>query len=217
MPCLFDDRPARDGGLTCWQCVDSLQELVADIAEGFVKLDPRPGNGGLQARRAPGFRSQAPGDVHVMALRDRRTRPRFLGEPHSAAALLPDWANAVRLARGQTEAQGEAVGEAAAYLVVSMDWMSRQPWIEDFRREAKIVLGQVRRANGHPNPRPQASCTAEADDLTECGGPLFAPREGERLVECPRCGTTYDLIQILASTLEGAPDAAVDRPTARPG
>lgn len=195
--CLFDDRPARDGGLTCWECVDTLTDLVSDIIEGYSKLDPKPGGGGFGGRRAPGFRSQSPGDVHVMALRDSRTRPRFLGEPHSAAALLPDWANAVREARGQLRAKGEPVGSAGHYLRVSMDWMTRQPWIEDFARQSRIVRGQLRRANGEPSPRPQASCTAEVDDMAECGGPLFAPREGESVIQCPRCGVQYDLVKLL--------------------
>lgn len=208
--CVFDDRPARDGGLTCWQCIDSISDLVVEIWDGYLRLDPQPGNQGQQVRRAPGFRSQAPGDVHVMALRDRRTRPRFLGEPHAASALLPDWANVVRDARGQAEAQGEALADAGMYLCNSMDWMTRQPWIEEFVREAKIVRGQIRRANGEPSPRPQASCpTPLAEDEGLCGGPLFAPREGERITVCPRCGTEFDLVQILASTL-GEADAATD-------
>lgn len=187
----------RDGGVTDWDCHARLHDQLVEIAERFALLSAAPGVGAVSGRRAPGFHSRPPLNLHIAALRDPRTAPAELGEPHSAPNLLISWASWVRAARRQAPAtyaeltdQGIVVAEAG-YLTGSIDWLTRQPWITTLADQARVVLSQLRSATGDPNPRPIGFCTDDPLDRPTCGHPLFAPDSGG-IVHCAGCGTSYD-------------------------
>lgn len=65
---------ADDRYVTCGGCYDKLRARITEVAERYLKLDPRPGaqfeSGG---RGAPGFGSRPPLSLHVVAMRDGRS------------------------------------------------------------------------------------------------------------------------------------------------
>jgi hypothetical protein len=60
--------------VTCDGCYDRLRELIAEVAERFLVMDPRPGATLIPGMRgAPGFGSRSPASDHVIAMRDPRS------------------------------------------------------------------------------------------------------------------------------------------------
>lgn len=67
--------PAHEGYRTCDGCLDKLRDSLKDIADRWGKLDPTPGAYAEHGSRgAPGFASRPPASVHVIAMRDRRSK-----------------------------------------------------------------------------------------------------------------------------------------------
>lgn len=194
-------RVARPGGMTDWDCHDRLREQLTEVVERYVKLSALPGGGQAPGRRAPGYGSKPPLNLHVAALRDPRTRPLELGEPHSAVNLFGTWANWLRETRGQLAPPPPSVAVREAdialllvertYLLNSLDWITRQEWVPTFAGQLRVVVRQLRAATGEPNPRPCGWCTVVYPDGSECRHPLFPPTDG-REIGCGACGATYD-------------------------
>lgn len=197
-------RQVRDGGVTCWSCIDGLRSVLVEIAERFVAVTARPGGGMAAGRRAPGFFSSPPVNLHNATLRDPRTVPTRLGELHSPLHLVLTWSNYVRAGRGQTPATHPAGRDAAVvavevrYLVDSLDWITRQAFVTLLAEQARAVRSQLRSARGERRPRPLARCTATiGDDAAVCGHPLFPPRSVSRPITCGSCGARYDAATVL--------------------
>lgn len=81
--CLLHRTPELDRGWTkadpgyrtCSTCLDKLREDLAEVGTRYRILDVRPGGSGEQGGRgAPGFGSRAPASVHIIAMRDHRSR-----------------------------------------------------------------------------------------------------------------------------------------------
>jgi len=65
---------ADDRFATCTSCYDRLRTSLAEIAERYLRLDPRPGaQYESGSRGAPGFGSRPPASVHVICLKDPRS------------------------------------------------------------------------------------------------------------------------------------------------
>jgi hypothetical protein len=65
---------ADDRYVTCGHCYHRLRTVISEIAERYLKLDPRPG-GQFESgsRGAPGFGSRPPLSLHVASMRDVRS------------------------------------------------------------------------------------------------------------------------------------------------
>jgi hypothetical protein len=204
-------RLARDGGVTCWRCLDNVEALIVEVAQRYTKLDARPTSSISSGRRAPGFASKPPLVMHIAALRDPRTVPESLGDLHNAYAFLGGWLNRVREARDQSPVRPQGFVASAQYLIANLDWISRQPWIAAFHGELKVVISQLRAATGEPNPRPMASCARpildEGGEFVDwCNAPLFPPARDENVVRCPDCDEVYnplDLLQVFVLNNNG--------------
>lgn len=191
---------ARSGGCTCWSCHDRLTAMLSEIVTRYARLSARPQGGQDFGRRAPGFHSRPPVNIHIAALRDPRTSPLELGEPHAPLNLLLTWSRWVRQIRGQDRVRYPAelddlaiIAVESTYLSTAMDWITRQPWVIDLHDQTRAVVAQLRSATGEPNPRPVGTC-----QVTDCGHPLFLPKAGLDM-RCGGCGETYepsDLIDI---------------------
>jgi hypothetical protein len=65
---------ADDRHVTCGPCYDRLRERLAEVAERYLLLDPRPGGGARWGGRgSPGFVSRPPASVHVISMMDPRS------------------------------------------------------------------------------------------------------------------------------------------------
>lgn len=199
-------RVARPGGQTDWDCHERLASGLTEMVNRYAKLTAVPGMAGNEGRRAPGYASKPPLNLHAAMLRDPRTAPSELGEAHAPMNFALTWARWIRSERGQAQ-QGflglsdlSVLDHEVMYLYNSLDWITRQHWIVEFRDQLRPVLSQLRSAGGEPNPKPVGYCKHEG-----CGSPLFPPRHGDVNIRCAGCGCTYEpLDQIRMVTAQGA-------------
>lgn len=192
----------RSGGVTDWDCHDRLTGQVNEIVTRYARLSARPQGGQGFGRRAPGYHSRPPVNIHNAALRDPRTAPAELGDPHAPLNLLITWASWMRgVRRQQRVAYPANTADLAVafiegeYLTRSMDWITRQHWVVTFDAQVRVVVSQLRSATGEPNPRPVGWCAKpvvrEGKSYT-CGHPLFPPRGSELDIPCRGCGASYE-------------------------
>ena len=210
-------RVLRDGGVTCWQCFDNVALSISEIARRYIRLDASPSRAGDPGRRAPGFGSRPPLNIHIAALRDPRTLPDQLGEPHNAHAMLASWANYVRHDRFQDYVRNESLASATNYLLVSLDYITRQKWVVELAAQVRVVLSQLRSATGEPNPKPVGWCiepqfSADATFEDWCNHPLFPPREGEVNIRCGGCGAVYDPLRQIKLRIQNERDPGAGDP-----
>lgn len=198
-----DDRRriARSGGVTCWLCHDRIAEQLGEIVQRYARLTAKISHSHDFGRRAPGYHSRPPLNIHAAALRDPRTAPVEVGEPHAPLNLFISWANWIRGQRRQATLASYPTQDDLAildfewrYLTNSIDWITRQPWVDRLAEQAKAVVNQLRTATGEPNPRPIGTCDGIEGVTAGCGHPLFPPTEG-RGVQCGGCGAVYDPLE----------------------
>lgn len=214
-------RALRDGGVTCWPCHDGLGQSIGEVAWRYVRLDASPSRAGDLGRRAPGFGSRPPLNIHIAALRDRRTTPDRLGEPHNAHRMLGSWANYVRVERSQDYVLSEGLAGATNYLLANLDWITRQGWVPELAAQVRVVVSQLRSATGEPNPKPVGWCIEPiitAGTFTDwCNHPLFPPHEGELNIRCGGCGVVYDPLRQIKLRIQNERDPAAGDPCAECG
>lgn len=68
-------RLADPGYRTCARCLDDLRATLRDVVARYLRLSARPGDTSPGGRGRPGFASRPPASEHVIALRDRRSKP----------------------------------------------------------------------------------------------------------------------------------------------
>lgn len=190
--------------MTDWLCHERIEAQLGEIVQRYARLSARPQGGQGFGRRAPGYHSRPPANMQAVALRDPRTAPLQIGEPHSPLNLFISWSTWMRRERGQECVAYPATGDLVVldfewrYLTSSMDWITRQAWVARFDEQVRAVVSQLRTATGERNPRPVGTCTYVTDHgcdgsaPTECGHPLFPPREGTLDIVCGHCGAEYE-------------------------
>jgi len=184
-------RIARSGALTDWSCLDRLDAQLGEILQRYARLSARPQTGNDFGRRAPGFHSRPPVNLQAAALRDPRTFPVELGQPHSPLNLFISWATWIRTQRRQAPRPAYPTNDDLVvldfewrYLTNALDWVTRQEWVVTFADQTRACLSQMRSATHEPNPRPLGMCE-------KCRHPLFPPLAGLD-IQCGACGETYD-------------------------
>jgi hypothetical protein len=95
--CLLCSLNPQTDSLLCWKHVDAFSDLLnpsnngrpsedvpASIPQLWAKLDPTPAAGGPDERRPPGFKSSPAASLHVLVMRDNRSRnsPQVWFDPH---------------------------------------------------------------------------------------------------------------------------------------
>lgn len=191
-------RVARSGGMTDWVCHDRIDSALGEIVQRYARLSAKPSMQHQFVRRAPGYHSRPPVVMQAAVLRDPRTAPTTVGEPHSPVNLFIVWSRVMREERRQPpatyppDATDLAVLDAEwRYLSASLDWITRQPWVVTFDEQVRACRDQLRAANNEPNPRPVGSCTKILADGQPCEHALFPPREGSFDIVCGACGAPY--------------------------
>jgi hypothetical protein len=82
-------RPADPGYKTCTACYDACRATLLDVRDRYQQLDSTPGASGADGGRgAPGFGSRPPATLHVIAMRDWRSKPCEVS--HDAVAYVYD-------------------------------------------------------------------------------------------------------------------------------
>jgi hypothetical protein len=176
--------------------VGELPALYAAIMDPDVLLY-RETSG---ARAAKGFRSTPPANVHVMSLRDVRTKWLEPGDPHSALNVAWWYAAQVRDQRGLRTPSGPVtVDTETSTLLFHWDWIMRRAWVVNFARDMREVARQLRHAipGSEPAPKPVGTCTHTTTELVVCRHALYLPKTG-RTITCQGCGHTYNPADMIA-------------------
>jgi hypothetical protein len=198
--------------MTCIGCHNRLAGWLTAIGQDYVRLDAMPSRGGPGiGRRAPGFHSCPPVDLHRAALRDPRTAPDAATKRgQSPANFVITWARWVRERRNQIPAALPSDTDVAfhaelRYLLASLDWVTRQPWVVTFTEQLRPVHRTLHGTiTGVRSPRPYARCASVLHDDVVCGHPLFPPRPGAGVVVCGGCETVYSPLDALRAMSEEA-------------
>lgn len=173
-------------------------ERAASIPVLWARLDPSPGRGDPNDRRAPGFRSSPPLNLTTVVMRD----PRSVGYPVVPVwhELLPgtnlvNWDDphyedespprSVEKAIGAIveavwdEVPVHGVEAQCAFLHTHLGVLAGRDDAGELYANLWELHDQLRRAAGDPRPKPVASCTGWIRDHTgakiECEAPLYAP------------------------------------------
>jgi len=235
--CVLDpNHQVSTGAYLCNGCVQDLDETLVDIVERFYKLEPQPGRA-EQQRPAPGFHSTPPMSMHVGAMRDRRSRPTITvaadgrpnpdDEPRPPLATqreLGSWARTVAQDRGMRCPAG-VVAELVTFLRRHLDWLSRQPWVDEFAAALRGLQGQLRTVTGDPPPEPVGYCLDLVPDgiggQRYCRHPIFMPDDTEPrapdepirtlpTLQCGACGGVYTGARIVRLKVAGTLPAQVN-------
>lgn len=198
--------PADNGYRTCSRCLDSLREQLSDISRRYLMLDPRPGGAPEQGGRgAPGFGSRAPGSVHIMAMRDRRSSPDarvWIGKdgrvhqeperpPLSVWGVLDGVCWSIAEARGVNGPDSAAdVHELTRWADRHLDWLTRQELVVDVAGDIRLLLAQLKPVTGEPSKAKVGHCPNETEGGTACGAILRAPTSGD-VISCRQCGREW--------------------------
>jgi hypothetical protein len=237
-PCPLDRQPARLGGVLCHDHSRSVAAALDPDNEGdrdtqapasipayWSRLDATPGRGGDDSRRAPGFRSTPPCNLHVVAIRDPRSRPTptgrddAWGEPAAAETGLANLARGIwddldvhgpDLPNGDVTTGG--VPGLSAWLHAHVLDLTAHPDAAAIHGYLTGLVDQLRIAAGDPRDKPVGWCidlihVPGKTERVECGAPLYLPppRPGvevpasEPVLSCRRCGRRYagrDLVRL---------------------
>lgn len=225
---LHADRQAHVGRL-CSPCLTRLDKMLDPANMGSVfnaalspsipvlygRLDAQPGSTGLSAVSTTGFESSPPANLHVLALRDARTRARGGGAdddlraPNSPLSVLR-WSASMlgrQCPRGVDPADVQAM---AAWMHLWLDELAGVELIGDVHAELRRVQVVLRHAQpgGDGGPRPVGHCWVLVDEHGRedeqgaylCAEPLYAPPGPPRApdepvtlpaLSCGACGHHY--------------------------
>lgn len=175
--------------------------MLSDIAERWQRIVPTAAlllSTPTTGRRAPGFASTPPGNVHLMAMRDPRTHARDQGDIRSPLEVAHWWASFVREQRGIRAPEFATVTTEISTLSFHWDWITREfepGHLVSFAYEFGAVRGQLHVVTDDPPPPTVGRCTAIVDGA-RCAAPLSLPRGGT-MIRCPACSASYDGVQLI--------------------
>lgn len=113
----------------------------------------------------------------------------------SVAHMLTSWGCLVAEERTVTP-PGGAIADLCEFLDRHLDWIARQPWVDDLHADLRRLVGQLHTATGNPRPKPVAWCIQTLDDGSDCDTPIFMPPPKPNSLDVPRlhcsgCGRDY--------------------------
>lgn len=208
--------PRDDRYATCSGCYDVLRSSLAEVAERFLLLDPRPGaTGEFGGRGAPGFASRPPLSVHIVAMQDPRSSPDariWLGRdgrvhaeserpPLSVYGVLSTLSWSIAEHRGVSGPDDhDDVYALVRYIDRNIDYVTRYETLAvEVGTSLRDLIGQLRPVTGDAR-RKIGTCPAVVaqDDIeggepipVRCDAPLFVPLTGST-VTCPACPAEWE-------------------------
>lgn len=182
-------RRATPGYVTCDRCADQIRECLGEIPALCAGLDddeallPVVAPGG---RRGPGFGSRSPANDMVIVFTDPRTTWTDEAPYHNPLVVLEGWARMVREDVGMATPDTRATVTSETQLLLKrLDFITRQPWVDDMWKELREVRDQLRTFNSIHKPLPVGRCPTLVGDKT-CATPLWAPLDGDT-IKCRGC------------------------------
>jgi hypothetical protein len=254
--CAIDQRRTPGIGVVCWRHHDALADLLDPDQHGtrynperpddprvwpsipvlHAMLDARPGVSGEQLGGSSAFGSRPPANLHVIAIRDPRSRPAGVGRDDELTGPAPTHAVLSALygrvdfrdINGQPRAvtrQPTTVHTLAVALHSAAGWLCHQPWIDETYRALRTLSGQLRAATGDAPARSIGLCHQPVDDNGHpnpdgpwsCARPLYVPTLPPRAADeplvmpslrCNSCGHRYSGLELVQL---GQPTQPIDQ------
>lgn len=184
----------------CPDCRLALVRKLADI-ETYLTIVSSVPTRGPAVPHTKGFASTPPARLDVIAMLDPRTEINGPGqddiddEVPNVTADLDGWSRIV-----QEEHPEHPCGHGAWYLRSYCDWITRQPWCDEFATDVTRVHSALRNACQDTPDRSVGECITVTDQ-GECGGDVY-PTQDRDGVRCSRCRRLYigrDLIRLNAA------------------
>jgi len=204
--------PAAAGYQLCDRCTQRLRDTLTDIVDRWHRIVPVNAllpTTPTTARRAPGFASTPPGNVHLMAMRDPRSHAVQPGDIRSPLEVLHWWADYVREQRGIRHPERATVDTESSTLSFHFDWITREfpaDHLVSLGYELGAVRAQLHAVTDDPPPPVVGQCTAIVDDH-RCRAPLSLPRGGT-MIRCPACHAHYDGLKLVRLYQENHEDSS---------
>jgi hypothetical protein len=193
---------APTGYRLCDRCSLRMRDTFADIVDRWCRIVPTTAlllTSPTTGRRAPGFASTPPGNVHLMAMRDPRTRAAEQGDIRSPLEVTHWWASFVRDQRGIRAPEFATVTTEISTLSFHWDWITREfeaDHLVGLAYELGAVRAQLHVVTDDPPPPTVGYCTAIVDGR-RCAAPLSLPPRGGTMIRCPACPASYDGVKLI--------------------
>lgn len=179
---------AQDGGyLVCFDCSNRILRWLRELEDYLPTLTllKTTGDG---SRSAPGYKSTSPANDTTIHHTDWRSGWDPL-DGLGAVATIHSWAKAVREDRAYQPPQYISLATEVAALRTNHQWLTCQPFVDEYARELREVHHAVRAAAGDPVPQAVGRCIT-VHQHGECRGAVY-----ERLdlggVQCSTCHRIY--------------------------
>jgi len=194
-----ESRRAAAGSLLCEVCSDRLWSKLSDTVELFALLPAVVEPGSVQSdgsRRTKADAPPVPFRPGVLDMTDGRLihtgayadRP-LTWNRRGAVGVLHGWARVVREDLSLSDPAEVTVTGESAFLRSRLDWVCRQPWVDEMFDEVMSLHSELAYLCGESKPHPIGRCPASTESGA-CGAPLFAPVFGLE-IECRVCGTSW--------------------------
>lgn len=166
--CGSPDPVTEPGTYTCARCGRHLVRQLGEIETYLEHLTPAPTKGG-PSRRSPGFASTAPLRIAVAAMLDERTTitgdgpDDIVDEVPNLIADITNWAQLLLDEHPERLDIPATLGGATRLLRTRVDWITRQPWVDEFAEDMRRVHGVLRSTTDYNQgavhvPAPCPSC-----------------------------------------------------------
>lgn len=207
-------------GHLCGADASRLGQWLADIGDDWARLDAAPtstswapdriGHGGLAFTRSPAR-------LDVLALSDARTARDPDTGALSVPAVLGEWADTVREARGLTvptvvrvARHGLVIRQTTsrapydvtadrALLAIQLPWIVGQDWVGDFYADLRDAWAALKAATGQrTGQRPVRACPAPVGHPpAPCGGPVWLDKDAAYCGACGQAWSGFQLVRLV--------------------
>jgi hypothetical protein len=195
--CVLCRRPGATA-YACGQCTERLSTTLIDIQRETELLGAAPSMQQASGTRGGTLAShRAPARLDVLVLRD----PRTAADEHGTLGVLgvlTGWARIIREDRDLSWPSRVSVASERRLISDHLDWIARQPWLDEFEDEIRRLHRQLQQANGTAPEPPLGRCYLTYGGVMDpnvttreqtCNGPIWADDGHAR---CGRCSATWD-------------------------
>jgi len=186
-------KPAEPGKMVCFKDSGRILRYLRELEEYLPTLSLLKSPPGITEYSAPVFGSRSPANDSAIVHTDWRSESSNLtGEMDGgmgALGVVASWARAVREERGLEGPQRATLTTEVTCLRSNHDWITAQPFVDEYAKELRDVHGMVRSLAHDPVPRPVGKCIRFKGNV-ECKGDVFELDDASG-VRCSRCGDVY--------------------------
>jgi hypothetical protein len=194
--CSTEKKPMEAEGstLVCFNDSNRILRRLRELEEYLPTLHLLKPATGIQEYSTVVFGPRSPANDAVLVHTDPRSGTEVtelqdgtVVAEYSALGVAVSWAAVVVEERGVTPAKTPMM--SLVLLRQNHDWITKQPWVDEYAAELKEVHRSVRALAFDPIPTPVGKCIRFKRDR-ECKGDVFELDDASG-VRCSKCGDIY--------------------------